>query len=217
MPLGVFLSGGIDSSCIAALAAQHSTTPVRTFSIGFADPSFDESAQAKLVANHLGTEHEVITFEPDLAFSTMEDLWQVLDEPMADASIIPTFFLSKMTKRSVTVALSGEGGDELFGGYPTYQAHRLAGLWNHVPAILREHVLEPAIRSLPVSLNNLSFDYKVKRFISAASESPKTRHLRWMGAFPIKEHDMLIDSSKGTGSGHLAWKSEKDLFGNLFT
>jgi len=214
VPLGVFLSGGIDSSTIAALAKNHTTGPLRTFSVGFADPSFDESEHARAVAAHLGTEHEEVTFDPDLAFQTMQELWEVLDEPMADASIIPTFYLSKMTKRSVTVALSGEGGDELFGGYPTYQAHRLAGIYNALPAVLREQIVEPAIRSLPVSMNNLSFDYKVKRFIAAAAEKPTTRHLRWMGAFPIKEHDSLINEgmiSANSSAVSAPWKVEEDL------
>lgn len=214
VPLGIFLSGGIDSSTIAALASKHSSKALRTFSIGFSEASFDESEYAQAVATHLGTEHEVVTFEPQLALQTMQELWEVLDEPMADASIIPTFFLSKMTKRSVTVALGGEGGDELFGGYPTYQAHKLAGIWNTVPAALRQHVLEPTIKNLPVSHNNLSFDYKVKRFISAASESPRIRHLQWMGAFPVKEHANLITADLREKSG-TNWRSGEDLLDNL--
>ncbi len=195
VPLGIFLSGGIDSSSIAALAAAQSSTPIRTFSIGFADASFDESDHARAVAEHIGSEHEVVEFEPRLARQTLEELWEVLDEPMADASILPTFFLSKMTRRSVTVALSGEGGDELFGGYPTYQAHRIASYWNQVPAILRKGVIEPAVRALPVSMNNLSFDYKLKRFISAAAEEPRSRHLRWMGSIPLAEQHKLVKAS----------------------
>ncbi|MBS1957053.1 MAG: asparagine synthase (glutamine-hydrolyzing) [Cyanobacteria bacterium SZAS-4] len=215
VPLGIFLSGGIDSSTIAALASRHSSKPLRTFSVGFADASFDESEHAQAVATYLGTEHEVITFQPDLALQTMQELWEVLDEPMADASIIPTFFLSKMTKRSVTVALAGEGGDELFGGYPTYQAHKLAGIWNTLPAVLRQHVLEPTINNLPVSHNNLSFDYKVKRFISAASESPRSRHLQWMGAFPVKDHAQLINAELRTGGVGTIWQTGEDLLNNL--
>jgi asparagine synthase (glutamine-hydrolysing) len=192
VPLGIFLSGGIDSSSIAALAAAQSMSPIRTFSIGFADASFDESAHAQAVATHIGSQHEVIEFQPDLALKTLEELWDVLDEPMADASILPTYFLSKMTKRSVTVALSGEGGDELFGGYPTYQAHQLAALWNHVPAPLRKGLIEPAVRALPVNMNNLSFDYKLKKFISAANEEPRSRHLSWMGSIPLAEQHRLV-------------------------
>jgi asparagine synthase (glutamine-hydrolysing) len=201
VPLGIFLSGGIDSSAIASLAASQSSNRIRTFSIGFADASFDESGHAKAVADHIHSQHEVVEFEPSLARKTLDELWEFLDEPMADASILPTFFLSKMTRRSVTVALSGEGGDELFGGYPTYQAHKLAGLWNQVPAILRKGVIEPAVRALPVNMNNLSFDYKLKRFISAAAEEPRSRHLRWMGSIPLTEQHKLVKEATRTKFG----------------
>jgi asparagine synthase (glutamine-hydrolysing) len=192
VPLGVFLSGGIDSSAIAALSAKNLNRQLDTFSIGFADPSFDETDAAASVAAHLGTNHHVAQFDPSTALNTVEELWEVLDEPLADASIIPTFFLSKMTREKVTVALAGEGGDELFGGYPTYQAHRLAKYWGMLPAALRHGILEPAIRNLPVSMNNLSFDYKAKRFISAVEAPPVKRHLRWMGSIPITDHAQLI-------------------------
>ena len=194
VPVGVFLSGGIDSSSIAALATKVSSERVKTFSIGFSDSSFDESVHAAAVAKHLGTEHHTATFSPDVARATLEELWEYLDEPIADASIVPTFFLSKMTRDMVKVALAGEGGDELFGGYPTYQAHKLAGVWRQVPHTIRTKVLEPAIRSLPVSMNNLSFDYKAKRFIESANQSPVDRHLRWMGALPLNEQMNLVRS-----------------------
>lgn len=191
VPLGIFLSGGIDSSAITALASRH-VDKLKTFSIGFADQSFDESSHAELVAKHLGCDHNTAIFSPQMALETLTELWQVLDEPMADASILPTYFLSKMTKRSVTVALSGEGGDELFGGYPTYQAHRLAGLWQKIPGIVRKGVIEPAINSLPVSHNNLSLDFKAKRFISSIDNREDVRHYRWMGCLSIdKQLDLL--------------------------
>jgi asparagine synthase (glutamine-hydrolysing) len=141
----------------------------------------------------------------------MTDLWNVLDEPIADASIIPTYFLSKMTRKRVTVALAGEGGDELFGGYPTYQAHQWAKLWNYLPQTLRKNVIDPALNSLPVSLNNLSFDYKVKRFISAVEEPPISRHLRWMGSIPVAEHgQLLLNGGNGSSGKHLL--TEEQLF-----
>ncbi|MBC7999915.1 MAG: asparagine synthase (glutamine-hydrolyzing) [Leptolyngbya sp.] len=193
VPLGIFLSGGIDSSAIAAIATEISGKQIKTFSVGFSDKSFDESDHALAVAKHIGSDHKVVTFEPDLAFETMTELWDYLDEPIADASIIPTYFLSKMTKESVTVALAGDGGDELFGGYPTYQAHGMADTWKVIPKSLRHGFIEPALRKLPVSLNNLSFDFKVKRFISAVDEPTMRRHLRWMGSFPLKEHSQLLN------------------------
>lgn len=192
VPLGIFLSGGIDSSAIAALAARNRTQPIKTFSIGFADQSFDESEHAAVMAAHLGTEHHVEIFDPGTGLQMMEELWTILDEPLADASIIPTYFLSKTARAYVTVALAGEGGDELFGGYPTYQAHRLADLWTAIPRPLRRGILEPAIAGLPVSHDNFSFDYRAKRFVAAAEEPPVKRHLQWMGSIPISEHARLI-------------------------
>lgn len=198
VPLGVFLSGGVDSSAIAALATRVRPEKLKTFSIGFTETSFDESEHAKLVADHLGTDHNVAWFTPDLARETLEELWTYLDEPLADASIVPTFFLSKMTRQHVKVALAGEGGDELFGGYPTYQAHQLANVWTSVPGVLRKGLLEPAIRSLPVSHNNLSFDYKAKRFIASAAMPDVERHFHWMGSIPLKEHKQLMRQGLAT-------------------
>lgn len=211
VPLGVFLSGGIDSSAIAALASQFSSKPIKTFSIGFKDKSFDESAHALAVAKHIGADHEVVTFSPELGFETLSELWEILDEPLADASIVPTYSLSKMTRRHVTVALAGEGGDELFGGYPTYYAHKFAPMWGIMPEALRKQVLEPAFNSLPVNMNNLSFDFKVKRFIGSAAEPPVRRHLRWMGSIRLadqenlltREHQLLTDTR------------EEHIFGDL--
>jgi len=212
VPLGVFLSGGIDSSCIAALASQCSKSPIKTFSIGFDDPSFDESVHALAVSKHIGSEHEVVTFSPDLAFETLDELWGILDEPLADASIVPTYFLSKMTRRRVTVALAGEGGDELFGGYPTYYAHKFVPMWTSLPQALRNKLIEPALNGLPVSLNNLSMDFKIKRFISAASEPPVRRHLRWMGSIKLSEHNQLLTQEyRSLAAGTM----EESLFDSL--
>lgn len=192
VPLGVFLSGGIDSSLITALASRHVSHTLKTFSIGFADRSFDESDHARTVAEAIGTDHSVLRFDPQIACATMQELWQYLDEPIADASIVPTFLLSRMTKKSVTVALSGEGGDELFGGYPTYYAHRLASYWNMISSPLRKGVFERLIESLPVSHNNLSFDYKAKRFIAGSALPDLARQLRWMGALPLSYQSSLL-------------------------
>jgi asparagine synthase (glutamine-hydrolysing) len=208
----VFLSGGIDSSAIAALAAQFSKDPIKTFSIGFDDPSFDESIHALAVAKHIGSDHEVCTFSPELAFETLSELWNVLDEPLADASIVPTYFLSKMTRRHVTVALAGEGGDELFGGYPTYYAHKFTPMWSLMPDVVRNGMLMPALNSLPVSFNNLSMDFKVKRFISAASEPSVRRHLRWMGSIKLAEHEQLLTKEhRALAAGTM----EESLFDSL--
>jgi asparagine synthase (glutamine-hydrolysing) len=182
VPLGVFLSGGIDSSAVAAMMTQLGGE-VKSFAVGFADRSFDESAHARLVARHLGTEHHELTLEPGMLLDLVPRLPDLLDEPLGDASIIPTYLLSEFTRRHVKVALGGDGGDELFAGYPTLQAHRLAGYYLRVPRVFRERVVEPLVRRLPVSRDNLSFDFRAKRFVSGAALGVATRHQRWMGSF----------------------------------
>ena len=126
VPLGVFLSGGIDSSAITAFAQKEVPGKIKTFSIGFEDPSFDESKYAFLASKYLGTEHHEQTMTPADLLNLVPNLPDILDEPMADASILPTYLLSKFTREHVTVALGGDGGDELFAGYPTYLAHKFA-------------------------------------------------------------------------------------------
>ena len=119
VPLGAFLSGGVDSSIVAALAQQHSAQPLKTFTVGFPDPDYDESAFARRVATHLGTEHHELRVVPDCASVLPKLAWQ-FDEPFGDSSAVPTFYLAQATREHVKVALSGDGGDELFCGYDRY-------------------------------------------------------------------------------------------------
>src|ERR1700694_753884 len=191
VPLGVFLSAGIDSSAVAAMMTQLGGD-VKSFSVGFADRSFDESRYARQVAHHLGTEHRELTLEPDMLLGLIPSLPSLLDEPMGDASIIPTYLLSEFTRRHVKVALGGDGGDELFAGYPTLQAHRLAAYYLRAPRVLREGVVEPLVRRLPVSRGNLSFDFRAKRFVGGAAYPTAERHQRWMGSFDREERTALL-------------------------
>ncbi|MBK9164464.1 MAG: asparagine synthase (glutamine-hydrolyzing) [Acidobacteria bacterium] len=192
VPLGILLSGGIDSSTVAAFAVQHATERVKTFSIGFEEDSFDESKYARRVAKHLDTEH----YEDKLSAATAGDLigeiggW--LDEPMSDASLIPTFLLARFVRKHVTVALGGDGGDEIFAGYPMYYAHRVAARYLALPSLLRRGFIEPLINALPVSTKNLSFEYKAKRFIRAARYDDVARHHSWFGSFSVDQHDQLF-------------------------
>jgi asparagine synthase (glutamine-hydrolysing) len=181
VPLGVFLSGGIDSSAVAA-AMVDLGVDVRTFSIGFPDRSFDESGYARSVARHLGTQHAERVVEPRMALELVPRLAEVLDEPLADASVVPTHLLSRFAREHVKVALGGDGGDELFAGYPTLQAHRLADAYQRVPSGLRHGVIEPLVRRLPVSHANMSLDFRAKRFILAADRPLAERHHAWLGA-----------------------------------
>jgi asparagine synthase (glutamine-hydrolysing) len=191
VPLGVFLSGGIDSSAVAAMMSQLGGD-VKSFSVGFADRSFDESSYARQVARHLGTEHRELILEPEMLLGLIPKLPDLLDEPLGDASIIPTYLLSAFTRRHVTVALGGDGGDELFAGYPTLQAHRLAGYYQRAPRLLREGLVEPLVRRLPVSRGNLSFDFRAKRFVGGARYPVAERHQRWMGSFDAEERAALL-------------------------
>ncbi len=192
VPLGVFLSGGIDSSAVAAFAARHFPGRLKTFSIGFEDPSFDETAHARRVARVLDTDHQEEILDPRAALDLVARLPELLDEPLGDASFLPTYLLSRFTRRSATVALSGDGGDELFAGYPTYPAHRLAGPLELIPPLLRRRLLRPVVERLPVSLDNLSFDFKLKRFVAGLDFAPVDRHAAWLGSFTPAEQRELF-------------------------
>jgi asparagine synthase (glutamine-hydrolysing) len=187
VPVGVFLSGGIDSSAVAAMMSELTPGNVNSFSIGFEDPSFDESSYARLVARHLRTTHRELMLEPRMLLDLVPTITESLDEPMADASIIPTYLLSKFTRQHVKVALGGDGGDELFAGYPTLQAHRLAGYYGRLPPFLRNTVVPALVDRLPVSMDNISFDFKARRFVGSACLPVGERHLRWMGSFTPDE------------------------------
>jgi len=191
VPLGVFLSGGIDSSAIAAFAQKEVPGKVKTFSIGFEDPSFDESKYASLVSQFLGTEHFEQRMTPKDLLDIIPNLPDILDEPMADASILPTYLLSKFTRQYVTVALGGDGGDELFAGYPTYLAHKFAREYE-----LFLGNLHPIIRFLgnllPVSDNNISFDFKVKKFLSGIGYPNGIRNSVWLGSFPFPDIGKVV-------------------------
>ncbi len=191
VPIGVFLSGGIDSSAVAAMMARLGGD-VKSFSVGFAERSFDESRHAREVARHLGTDHRELTLEPSMLLDLIPRLPTLLDEPLGDASIIPTFLLSAFTRRHVKVALGGDGGDELFAGYPTLAAHRLAGYYMKAPSAVRRALLEPMVRRLPVSHDNMSFDFRAKRFVSGAPYPVVERHARWMGSFNAEERTAVL-------------------------
>jgi asparagine synthase (glutamine-hydrolysing) len=191
VPLGVFLSGGIDSSAVTAMMTQLGGD-VKSFSVGFAERSFDEAPYAREVARHLGTEHHELTLEPAMLLGLVPRLSTLLDEPLGDASIIPTYLLSAFTRRHVKVALGGDGGDELFAGYPTMQAHRLAGYYMRAPRLFRERLVEPVVRRLPVSRDNLSFDFRAKRFVGGARHPVAERHRLWMGSFGPDERTAIL-------------------------
>lgn len=194
VPLGVFLSGGIDSSTITYYASKNSSQQVKTFSIGFDDKSFDESNYAKQVSNIFKTDHHHINCSPSDLLNAMSDIAQINDEPFADASIFPTHLLSKFTRDSVTVALGGDGGDELLAGYPTFQALKLAKLIRHLPPSAI-NVIKKIINNLPVSYDNFSFDFKLKRLISGYDYKTEIQNQIWLGSFNPNENKNLFSDN----------------------
>lgn len=177
VPVGVLLSGGVDSALLAALAAEESGEPLRTFSIGFEERTFDELAGARLVAERYGTRHRELVLRPDAAL-LLPALAEAFDEPFADSSALPTYLVSELAAGDVKVALSGEGGDELFGGYYTYAADLLA---ERVGGLVR--LARPLVELLPSSTAKASFDYRAKRFVRAAHLPPLERHHGWKEIF----------------------------------
>jgi asparagine synthase (glutamine-hydrolysing) len=177
VPVGVLLSGGVDSAALTALAAEESDERVRTFSIGFRERSFDELERARLVATRYDTDHHELIVEPNVG-EVLTQLAEVFDEPLADSSALPTYLVSQLASQHVKVALSGEGGDELFAGYHTYVADSIAP-WAGRPAA----ALSPLVERLPSSSARVSFDYKAKRFVRGGALPPLERHHAWKEIF----------------------------------
>src|SRR5205085_2341131 len=192
VPLGVLLSGGIDSSLVTALAVRASSETVKTFSISFAESSFDESQYARAVAKFLGTDHHEERFSASLAANLVGEIGAWMDEPFSDPSLVPTYLLSRFTRKHVTVALGGDGGDELFAGYPMYGGLRWAEFYKRIPPAVRSSVIEPLVKLLPVKTKNLSFDYKALRFITGAKYDAVARHHVWFGSFTPEEQMELL-------------------------
>jgi asparagine synthase (glutamine-hydrolysing) len=191
VPVGVLLSGGVDSGALTALAAEESSGPVRTFSIGFEDASFDELDGARLVAERYGTTHRELTLRPDAAL-LLPALAEAFDEPFADSSALPTYLVAKLAAEDVKVALSGEGGDELFGGYYTYVADLLAERFGPLAARAR-----PLVELLPSSSKRVSFDYKLKKFARAAHLPPLERHHTYKEIFSSDLRSELTGRESG--------------------
>lgn len=211
VPLGILLSGGVDSSTVAAFATQFSTEKVKTFSIGFEEDSFDESKFARQVATHLNTEHYEDKLSVEKAADLISEIGTWLDEPMSDGSLIPTLLLSKFVRKHVTVALGGDGGDEIFAGYPMYYAHKVANIYNGIPSVFRNNLIEPVVNNLPVSNKNLSFDYKAKRFVRASKYDLVTRHHSWFGSFSLDEQQKLLSKDVLAQTSDDIYKGAKDL------
>jgi asparagine synthase (glutamine-hydrolysing) len=183
VPLGAFLSGGVDSSAVVALMAQESAAPVKTFSIGFEEQDYSELKYARQVAEHVGAEHHEFIVKPD-ALAILPTLVEHYGEPYADSSAIPTYYVARETRKHVTVALNGDGGDESFAGYERYAAMRLAEKYHRLPRLVREQFIERAVNLLPISeMRRKSRMRDARRFLQAASLPRVERYFQWVSAF----------------------------------
>jgi asparagine synthase (glutamine-hydrolysing) len=194
VPVGVLLSGGIDSCMLAALASE-AEGRVSTFTIGFDEREFDERALARLLAERYATDHHELLVRPD-AIELLPALGATFDEPFADSSAIPTFLVSQLARRHVKVALSGEGGDEFFGGYNYYAGHGLARRVARLAPLIR-----PLVERLPTSTDKASsLDWRAKRWVRAAQLSPLERHYAWKSVFSPAERAELVRSDRRSAS-----------------
>lgn len=190
VPLGAFLSGGIDSTIITGLMQEQSERPVHTFSIGFPVKEFDERSFAREAAAHLKTEHHELVVEPNALDILPKLLWHY-DEPFADSSAIPTMYLSEMTRQHVTVALSGDGGDEMFCGYTRYLAVKLASRFDRLPGVLKKLLTAKIWQKIPSGAGKTSLRRRAKRFLRALGQTPEQRYLRWVGIFEESQRQEL--------------------------
>ncbi|MBM3541297.1 MAG: asparagine synthase (glutamine-hydrolyzing) [Alphaproteobacteria bacterium] len=195
VPIGAFLSGGIDSAIVAASLARQ-TARVRTFTVGFPGASayYEERPEARAVALHLGTDHTEVELTPREALDALDAVFENLDEPFADSSALPTFLLSRATRRHVTVALSGDGADEAFGGYRKYQGELLASAYGRVPRVLRAGLIEPAARLLPEGKDTrlLEAFRRARRFLAHAGAPAIERQAGWARLLPDAELDRVL-------------------------
>src|SRR5437764_3102916 len=202
VPLGAFLSGGVDSSAVVALMAEESGAPVKTFSIGFDERDFSELHHARRVAQRVGAEHHEFVVRPD-AMEVLPLLVEHYGEPYADSSAVPPYYAPGETRRHVTVALNGDGGDECFAGYERYAAMRLSETYRRLPGLLRERVIRNAAELMPASELRRGRVRSLKRFLQAASLPPVERYLRWVSVFdPRAKQELYTDEFRDETSGH---------------
>jgi asparagine synthase (glutamine-hydrolysing) len=191
--VGILLSGGIDSSAVAALAAPLAGKKLHSFSIGFSEASYNELPFAEQVARRVGTEHHHQTLSPSEVVSALPKIYSGLDEPLGDASLVPTWFLSRLAASKVKTVLGGDGGDELFAGYPSFQAHLLLERLSFLPVAVRD-AINHVIQRLPVSHNYKSLPFLLAQFVKGLGLPPEIRFLLWMGACGNPERRDLLSA-----------------------
>jgi len=190
VPVGAFLSGGVDSSTIVSHMCQHNKDRVNTYSIGFNEKTYSELSQSKKTAKYLNVNHQTKMVTPDIK-NLLPSLMTIFDEPFADTSLIPTYILCGFAKNHVTVSLSGDGGDELFGGYITYQADRYFHLMQRLPLTIRKMLFKLS-HHLPTSFSKVSLDYKIKQFLRGSMLDFQQAHLSWREIFSIEQKKALF-------------------------
>lgn len=191
VPLGAFLSGGIDSSSIVSQMRQNNHNKINTFSIGFYEKTYDELKNSKRVAQYLSVEHFTQIVSPP-SFETLSKIIRSFDEPFSDTSLIPTYLLCKFSKQFVKVALSGDGSDELFCGYTTYQADRYHQFIKHFPMLIKIFLAKTS-NHFPVSFNKISFDYKLKQFFRGCLLDLRQAHFAWREIFHMEQKEKLLN------------------------
>ncbi len=198
VPLGVFLSGGIDSSSVVSMMAElMDPKDIKTFSIGFREESFDESSDARIIADYFGTDHHEKILSPNTMLDVLPDILDLLDEPFADSSIIPTYLVSRFARQHVKVTLGGDGGDELFLGYPSFLAHELVRYFDFLPDIIKKTPLKILAKIAQTSYDYMSLNFKTLRFLRGLNYPEEIRHQVWVGSFTPEDQKKLFLPNKG--------------------
>ena len=193
VPLGAFLSGGIDSSAVVYMMSKLSSKPVKTFSIGFDNKEYSELKYAKVIADRFKTDHHEYIVKPDAIELLPKLVWHY-NEPYADSSALPSYYVAKMTRQEVAVALNGDGGDECFGGYERFMAARYAELINKAPIPFKKKIIEAIIKRIPESLEFKDSKARLRRFMVELSKSYRERHYNWMAIFNNYEKNNLFSN-----------------------
>jgi asparagine synthase (glutamine-hydrolysing) len=216
VPVGIYLSGGLDStSIVAAAAKEHSR--LKTYSVGFAEKSYSELEQAKLVAGHYKTDHHEYVLDSNLVADLLPQVIRQIDEPHGDWSHLPNYFLSKEARKSVTVVLVGTGGDELFGGYPTYVAAQAAMLYRKLPEAVRTGMIRPLVEALPTSNARMSWDFIAKSFVRGADAPFEQAHQRFKEIFSAEDRRLLLGGplAAADGDGYRVFAQYNDHFARM--